>query len=60
MSSKCYNGTHHHKITNWNNDILSSASLQIYADAISAKGAASDNCFGFIDGTVRPISNDKE
>ena len=27
-----------------------------YADAISNKGAALDNCFGFIDGTVRPIS----
>ena len=52
--------THHHKITNWNNDILSPAALQIYADAISAKGAALDNCFGFIDGTVRPISKPGE
>jgi len=40
--------THHHKITNWNNDILNPAALQICADAISAKGAA-------LDGTVRPI-----
>ncbi|KAK3722869.1 hypothetical protein QZH41_020457 [Actinostola sp. cb2023] len=28
----------------------------MYADAISAKGAPFDNCFGFVDGTVRPIS----
>jgi len=48
--------THHHKITNCNNDILNPAALQMYADAISAKAAALDNCFGFIDGTVRPIS----
>ena len=46
--------THHHKITNWNNDILNPAALQIYADAISAKGAALDNC------TVRPISKPVE
>ena len=52
--------THHHKITHWNNDILSPAALQIYADAISGKGAALDNCFGFIDGTVRPISKPDE
>ena len=52
--------THHHRITNWNNDILSPAALQIYADAISAKGAALHNCFGFIDGTVRPISKPGE
>ena len=24
-------------------------------DAVSDKGAALDNCFGFVDGTVRPI-----
>lgn len=48
--------THHHKITNWNNDILNPAALQMYTDAISAKGAALDNCFRFIDSNVRPIS----
>ena len=26
-----------------------------YADAVFAKGASLDNCFGFVDGTVRPI-----
>ena len=52
--------THHRKITNWNNGILNPVSLQMYADAISAKGAALDNCFGFIDGTVRAISKPGE
>ena len=30
--------------------------LEEYANAIQIKGGALDNCFGFIDGTVRPIS----
>ena len=47
--------THGHKITQWNNTILDPASLERYADAIYRKGAALDNCIGFIDGTVRPI-----
>ena len=47
--------THGHKITQWNHGILNLASLTVYADAIHNKGAALENCFGFIDGTVRPI-----
>lgn len=35
---------------------LTSLKLQEFAAAIHAKGGALDNCFGFIDGTVRPIS----
>lgn len=27
----------------------------MYADAVADKGAALSNCFGFVDGTVRPI-----
>ena len=46
---------HGHRVTKWNNTILHPRNLQIYADAIHAKGGALDNCFGFIDGTVRPI-----
>ena len=30
--------------------------LQEYADVIDALGAPLENCFGFIDGTVRPIA----
>ena len=47
--------TQGHRITQWNNTILDPVSLERYAVAISDKGAALDNCIGFIDGTVRPI-----
>ncbi|KAK3744174.1 hypothetical protein QZH41_020573 [Actinostola sp. cb2023] len=46
---------HSHRIMDWNHDILDPAHLQTYANAVYAKGAALDNCFGFIDGT-RPIA----
>ena len=49
-----------HKITEWNHAALSPALLQTYADAVYAKGAALNNCFGFIDGTVRPIARPGE
>lgn len=51
---------HAHRITQWNNQLLNPASLQLYADAIGRKGGALENCFGFVDGTVRPISRPKE
>lgn len=46
---------HEHRISQWNPDLLSPQNLQEYADVIHAKGAPLSNCFGFIDGTVRPI-----
>lgn len=46
---------HGHRLSLWNHDLLSPPCLDIYTDAISNKGAALDNCFGFIDGTIRPI-----
>ena len=52
--------THSHRILQWNQAILQPAQLQIYADAVSLKGAALNNCFGFIDGTVRSISRPGE
>ena len=42
-------------LTQWNQFLLSPASLQEYANAIHCAGAALYNCFGFINGTVRPI-----
>ena len=30
--------------------------MEMYAAAITATGAPLQNCFGFIDGTVRPIA----
>ena len=45
---------HGHRISQWNDDVLSRHLLHKYADVIYAKGAPPENCFGFIDGTVRP------
>ena len=44
-----------HKLTQWNNAILNPVALQMYADAVARVGAVLPNCFGFVDGTVRPI-----
>ncbi|CAB3996644.1 Hypothetical predicted protein [Paramuricea clavata] len=38
---------------------LSPENLQLYGTAIHNKGAALDNCWGFVDGTVRPICRPK-
>lgn len=46
---------HGHRISQWNLDLLQPEYLQRYANAIAQKGAPLLNCFGFIDGTVRPI-----
>ena len=48
--------THGHKVTRWNHGILNPPLIATYADAVHSKGAALDNCFSFIDGTVWPIS----
>ena len=45
----------YNRITQWNANLLSSDSLKRYADAVARRGAALQNCFGFVDGTVRPI-----
>ena len=36
--------------------ILTRQNLETFAAVINEKGAALDNCSGFIDGTVRPVS----
>lgn len=46
---------HGHRITEWNHQLLSPPSIQRYANVIHEQGAALTNCFGFIDGTIRPI-----
>ena len=51
---------HGHRLTHWNNLLLNPAALQRYADAIARKGAPLENCFGFVDGTVRPICRPNE
>ena len=52
--------THGHLISEWNETILNPVALQSYADAIARKGAPLNNCFGFVDGTVRPICRPEE
>ena len=52
--------THGHRITQWNHQVLSQPLLQVYSDTIAAQGSALDNCFGFVDGTVRPICRPAE
>ena len=47
--------TFKHLLTDFNVAFLTPQKLDEYADAIRTKGAALDNCFGFIDGTVRPV-----
>ena len=47
---------HGHRITQWNDTILNPGLLEQYATVITEKGEALDNYFGFVDGTVRPVS----
>ena len=47
---------HSHRIMNWNRTVLNPPALQIYAQVISQKGSPLQNCFGFVDGTVRTIA----
>ena len=49
-----------HRIIDWNQIVLSSIQLENYATVICNKGAPLSNCFGFADGTVRPISRPGE
>ena len=51
---------HHTKLTQWNQAILNPTAIQRYADRIHEKGAPLENCFGFIDGTVRPVSRPRQ
>lgn len=46
---------HGHLITRWSHALLSTENLQLYAESVARKGAALENCFVFVDGTVRPI-----
>ena len=47
--------THNHRLLQWSNRVLNANALETYAAAITAKGSPLNNCFGFIDGTVRSI-----
>ena len=49
-----------HLLINLDQLWLSRHHLQLFADAIYNKGAALDTCWGFVDGTVRPMCRPKE
>ena len=44
----------------FNQPWLSQNQLQMFADAIYEKGVPLNNCWGFIDGTVRPVCRPQE
>ena len=46
-------------LTNMQQNWLTRNNLQIFADKVDAKGAPLNNCWGFIDGTVRRVSRPK-
>ena len=48
--------TQHHRLRSFDQLWLSPENLQNCANVIHAKGASLNNCWGFIDGTVRPVS----
>ena len=50
----------HHLLTRYNHDLLSPPKLLQYAEAIEQAGAALSNCWGFVDGTVRPVCRPNE
>ena len=45
----------HHKLTSLNQPWLAPARLEEFFNTISQSGTALQNCWGFIDGTVRPV-----
>ena len=47
---------HSHRLTQWNQPMLQPNKLQEFANCIHQKGSPLNNCFGFIDGTVRRIA----
>ena len=46
---------HSFRLSTFQQDWLSVVNLERYARAVHAAGAALDNCWGFVDGTVRPV-----
>ena len=51
--------THQHHLSRWEQPFLSPENLALYTAAIHNHGAPLENCFGFIDGTVRRIARPK-
>ncbi len=58
MLSLVFN-THHHRLESLEQPFLSPENLSRYANSIHTHGAPLQNCFGFMDGTVRKIARPK-
>ena len=50
----------HHLLSDLNQPLLSQRNLEMFSRQINEKGAPLTNCWGFIDGTVRPICRPKD
>ena len=50
---------HHHRLLSWDQPFLSPDNLYNYAQAVHGHGAPLQNCFGFVEGTVRRIARPK-
>ena len=53
-------GTFKHLLQDFNQAWLSPQQLRIFSDKIHDKGGPLQNCWGFIDGTVRPVCRPQE
>ena len=51
--------THHHRLDAWDQPFLLPDQLHNYAQAVHQRGAPLQNCFGFIDRTIRKIAQPK-
>lgn len=49
----------HHLLGNLQQNWLATNNLEVFADVIHQAGAPLTNCWGFVDGTVRPITRPK-
>ena len=56
----CIYNRYNYLLSSFNIPLLAANKLEEYANAIHEKGAALDNCWGFVDGTVRPICRPNE
>ena len=48
---------HHYRLHSWDQFFLQPDQLHMYAEAVHQQGAPLNNCFGFIDGTVRGMGD---
>ena len=46
----------YHRLSSWNQSLLAPQQLQLYADVMHENGSPLESCFGFVDGTIRPIA----